>query len=302
MVGQRARSVCAETSGDGMTITRPALRYHGGKWLLAPWIIEHFPDHRVYVEPFGGAASVLLRKPRSHDEVYNDLDGEIVSFFRLLQDRDLEAELLRRLTFTPFSRDEFDLAYEVATDPIERARRLLIRSFMGFGSDGCNDAVKTGFRASSNRSGKGPAGDWASLPKAHTELITRLAGVVIENRDAVACMAQHDTVDTLHYVDPPYVHATRARASRKNYRHELSDDDHNALIAALGGMSGMVILSGYRCGMYDDGLVGWRRVDRAALADGARPRTESLWINPACGDALAATRPDMFSEYWKESA
>ena len=86
---------------DITAVRRPALRYHGGKWILAPWIISHFPKHRIYVEPFGGAGSVLLRKSRAFAEIYNDLDGEIVSFFRVIRDAEKSAELLRRLSLTP---------------------------------------------------------------------------------------------------------------------------------------------------------------------------------------------------------
>lgn len=113
---------------------RPALRYHGGKWRLAPWIIDHLPAHRIYVEPLGGAASVLLRKPRSYAEIYNDLDDEVVTFFEVLRDPGQSAELQQRLRLTPFARAEFEAAYEPAGDPVERSRRLLIQSFMGFGS------------------------------------------------------------------------------------------------------------------------------------------------------------------------
>jgi len=263
-----------------MTLTRPALRYHGGKWMLAPWIIEHLPTHRVYVEPFGGAMSVLLRKPRSYAEVYNDLDGEVVSFFRVLQDPDTAFELLRRLRVTPFARDEFKLAYEKTDCPIETARRLLIRSFMGFGSDGHNDAAPTGFRANSKRSGTTPAHDWANLPVAHEHLTARLRGVVIENRDALQVMAQQDGPQTLHYVDPPYVHETRA-SNCKQYRHEMTGGDHEALLGFLKNLQGAVVLSGYNCDLYSDVLTNWRRIDRAALADGALKRTESLWLNQA---------------------
>ena len=135
---------------------RPIVRYHGGKWKLAPWIIGHLPPHRVYVEPFGGGASVLLRKPRSYAEVYNDLDGEMVNLFRMA--RDNGRELLELLRLTPFARDEFAKAYEQASEPIEQARRTVIRAFMGFGSNAHNRP--TGFRSNSNRSGTTPARDW----------------------------------------------------------------------------------------------------------------------------------------------
>lgn len=138
---------------------RPVLRWLGGKWKLAPWIIGHFPPHRVYVESFGGAASVLMRKPRSYGEVYNDLDQEVVNLFRVLQSPAEAAELREKLRLTPFAREEFELGYLDCEDPIERARRLVILCFMGFGSNGHNKATRTGFRANSNRSGTDGARD-----------------------------------------------------------------------------------------------------------------------------------------------
>lgn len=268
---------------------RPLLRWHGGKWMLAPWIIEHFPPHEVYVEPFGGAASVLMRKPVSYAEIYNDLDQTVVNLFRVLRS-DRAEELVSALRLTPFSRDEFRQAYDPVEDPVEAARRLIIRSFMGFGSNGHNRI--TGFRANSNRSGTTPAHDWQNYPDSLSLVIQRLRGVIVENKDARDVMAQHDGPDTLHYVDPPYVFETRSDLT-KDYAHELSDEDHTQLLAFLRGLTGMVVLSGYPSGLYDAALADWHRVERAALADGARKRTEVLWLNAAARDGLRA--PGLFS-------
>jgi DNA adenine methylase len=258
-------------------VTRPVLRWHGGKWMLAPWIIGLMPPHRCYVEPFGGAASVLLRKPRAYAEIYNDLDGDVVNLFRVLRS-DRAGELVEALRLTPFARDEFGEAYQAADCPVERSRRLVIRSFMGFGSNGHNRA--TGFRANSSRSGTTPAHDWSNYPDALELTIERLRGVVIENRDAKDVMAAQDGPETLHFVDPPYVFSTRADLS-KDYAHELSDSDHAELLAFLRTLKGAVMLSGYPSPLYDDALGDWRRIERKALADGARARTEVLWMNAA---------------------
>jgi DNA adenine methylase len=253
---------------------RPILRYHGGKWKLAPWIIENLPVHRCYVEPFGGAASVLLRKQRSYAEVYNDLDDDVVNLFKVARERG--SELVERLRLTPFSRVDFKSAYEPSADSLERAAKMVIRSFMGFGSNGHNRI--TGFRANSNRSGTTPAHDWVNYPKSLETIIERLQGVVIENRDACDVMKAHDSNVTLHYVDPPYVSSTRDRG--KDYSHELDDNQHRALSECLHSLKGKVVLSGYACDLYEELYGHWHRIDRDAFADGARKRTESLWFNP----------------------
>ncbi len=255
---------------------RPVLRYFGGKWLLAPWIISHFPAHRVYVEPFGGAASVLMRKTRSYAEVYNDLDGEVVNLFRILRDPERARALEGRLRLTPFAREEFDAAYLPPHDEIDQARLLIIRAFMGFGSDGHNpDSGKTGFRANSNRSGTTPAHDWINWPDNIKAFTARLDGVVIENRPAVEIMAQQDSPEALHFVDPPYVHDTRG--AKHSYRHEMTNDDHEKLCDFLLGLQGAVILCGYENPIYEK--LGWAHAKREAHADGARDRTEILWLN-----------------------
>jgi DNA adenine methylase len=259
---------------------RPLVRYHGGKWKMAPWILRHLPKHRVYVEPYGGGASVLLQKVRSYAEVYNDLDGEIVNLFRVA--RDHGEALARAAELTPFARAEFVEAYEPDGEPLEQARRTLIRAFMGFGSAGASGQV-TGFRANSNRSGTTPAHDWMNFPDHLRAVVQRLRGVVIENRDALDLMKQHDCDDAVHYVDPPYVHETRHMRERSQaYRHEMTDQQHRELAEVLASLRGAVVVSGYRCPLYDELFDGWQRIDAAAHADGARDRVESLWLSRGC--------------------
>lgn len=263
------------------TPTRPVLRYHGGKFRLAPWIISHFPAHRCYVEPYGGAASVLMCKPRCYAEVYNDLDGEVVNLFRVLRNPAQARELERLLRLTPFAREEFEESYITAGDPIEQARRTIARSFMGFGSAAANGRA-TGFRANTTRSGTTPAHDWASFPDVLPAFVERLRGVVVENRPALAVMEHHDGPATLHYVDPPYPTVTRSGNKSCTYRYEMTDDEHRELATALHSLRGMVVLSGYGCPLYDNELYpDWQRVERKAFADGARERVEVLWLNPA---------------------
>jgi DNA adenine methylase len=248
--------------------------------MLAPWIISHFPEHRTYVEPFGGAASVLLQKPRTYSEVYNDLDGEIVNLFRVV--RDDGAELIEKLKMTPFAREEYRLSFMPCEDPMEQARRTVIRSFMGFGSNSLCRNIKSGFRANSSRSGTTPAHDWAHYPEVLREIIERLRGVVIERKEAEAIILQHDAPETLHYCDPPYVHASRSGLMHgwHGYTHEMTDAQHEQLAAVLHGLRGMVIVSGYRCALYDRLYSTWRMHERIAHADGARRRVEVLWISP----------------------
>lgn len=267
--------------------SRPVLRYHGGKWLLADWILSHCPKHRCYVEPFGGACSVLLQKPRSYAEIYNDLDGEVVNVFRVLRNPTQSLELDRLIRLTPFSRVDFRESYELSEDSTEQARRTILRSFMGFGSAAAA-GFNTGFRSNSNRSGTTPAHDWVNLPDRIKEWTERLRGVVIENKDGQEVMLQHDTEDTLFYVDPPYVLSTRKLGNPycgKGYRFEMTDAQHRKLAHCLHSLTGMVVLSGYPSPLYEELYSGWRQIRRTAMADGASERTEVLWLNPAAQQA-----------------
>lgn len=273
-------------------VTRPVLRYLGGKWRLAPWIISFFPYHRVYVEPYGGAASVLLRKPRSMGECYNDLDGEVVNLFRVLRDHESSNRLCRLVMMTPFSREEYDGAFTAADDPVERARRLVVRSYMGHGSSSAVSEKSTGFRASLvNRGGALPAGEWPTLPAALQAVTHRLQGALIEQRPAFQVIDRYDDVGALIYLDPPYVAETRSQKRRGGkpfhaYTHELDADDHQALLDRIQICKASVVLSGYPNDSYDSALVGWQRHEIGAHADGALDRTEVVWLNPACSQRL----------------
>jgi len=270
-------------------VTAPALRYHGAKFRLAQWVMQFFPEHTCYVEPFGGAAGVLLQKDRVYAEVYNDLDGAVVNFFRVLRDPVLRIQLLELLVLTPYSRADFEEAWEPTDEPIELARRLCIRAQMGFGSAGATKG-HTGFRIDTKREYGTAQHLWATYPHAVAAAGQRMTGVLVENRPAIEVMKAHDAPSTLHFVDPPYVHSTRVMTgSRRTYKHELSDIDHAELLDTLLELEGFVVLSGYRSELYCSKLAGWTvhsTSARISAGRGTATREEVIWINPACAAAL----------------
>jgi len=288
-----------------MTPTRRLMRYHGGKFRMAPWIIQYLPAHRVYVEPFGGAASVLMQKPRSQAEVYNDLDDDIVNVLRVIRDQALCGQLAQALALTPYSRTEFKAAFDYADDPVERARRTLVRAEMGFGSAGATKGT-TGFRLDTKRNFGTAMSVWARMPQQLAQFCERLQGVLIENRPALQVIADHDTPETLFYVDPPYVHDTR-KISSQCYRHEMTDVQHGELLKHLCHVQGMVVLSGYPHPIYDEALKGWQRIERQTSMAGQRgsgQRTEVLWLSPNIHpDWLFAYEvPHNLCEQWQDTA
>ena len=276
------------------SMLHPLIRYHGGKFRLASWIVGYFPNHTCYTESFGGAAGVLLQKPKSYAEVYNDLDGDIVNLFRVLQCEVSSERLINLLTLTPYARQEFNLAFDDAQNPVEQARRTIIRAEMGFGSAGAAKG-KTGFRIDTRREYGTAQALWANYPARISVVCERLVNVLIENRPAAEILISHDAETTLHYVDPPYIHSTRSIDAAKGrfYQHELTNDQHQDLLQVLIGLKGMVVLSGYPNDLYNDLLTGWQCVatsSRISSFRGTKTRTECLWINPA------AQVPDLFSE------
>jgi len=269
-------------------VSGPISRYFGGKWRVAPWIISHFPEHKHYTEVYGGAASVLLRKPRVLGEVYNDLSGHAVNLFRVLRDPVAGLELCRRIELTPFAREEF-YSCEMAPsdDAIERARKFLVIAHMRYGTGAGDSPQGEGFRSSSKQTF--PAITFAKLPTIAAQVVERFRGVLIEQLPALEVLRKHDTPDSLHYVDPPYVHDTRS--SGHEYLHEMTDDEHRALCRTLLGLSGRVVVSNYANPIYDAAFAGWARHVRKVTCEKGLYREEVLWVSPAKStlDSLIAT-------------
>jgi DNA adenine methylase len=270
------------------TITRPALRYFGGKWRLAPWIMSHFPAHECYVEPFGGAASVLLRKQPSFVEVYGDLDDRLVNFFEVLRNR--ADELMRVINLTPYSEREYLMSMTRHPDALEDARRYAVMHWQAINPRSSKTGM-SGFRRIKSLTGyHSPADDWCDM--GHLLAIAeRMKRVQIECRSAFDIIGIYDGPQTLFYVDPPYVHSTRVNGARQGYAHEMTDGQHEALAAVLKQCRGMVVLSGYSCEMYDRLYDGWVRREQMAKLNGGTQgsnakKTEVLWINSACADRM----------------
>lgn len=263
-----------------LKIKHPVIRYHGGKFRLAKWILSYFPEHRCYVEPYGGAASILVQKTPSYAEVYNDLDGEVVNLFRVLRDKQLNEALQEACYLTPYSREEFELAYKKTDDLLERARRMVVRATMGFGSASGTGGT-SGFRSDSKRKYATASHLWAKYPQNLGAICERLQGVIIENKPAIDLIKQHDGADTLFYIDPPYLMETRV-AGNRYYNFEMVDEQHLQLLQTLKSVSGKVVISGYNSDLYNDELSGWRKVtkeSRISAGRGTGIRTECLWVN-----------------------
>lgn len=254
----------------------PPVRYYGGKWRIGKWIIQQFPPHTCYVEPFTGGASVLFQKSPSKFEVINDLNGEVVNFFDVL--RSTPEDLIHALQLTPFSREEHKRAHQLdSDDPLERARRFYIRSRQSFGSG--EGQYATGWRYQKNdRRGSSCVDEWNSLHHLY-DAARRLKYVQIECDDAFRVLRRFDGPETLFYVDPPYLFSTRY-SNEKRYRHELSDGQHIQLAESLHHLEGMVILSGYVSELYNDLFSTWRRMSKETKTNGNNEATEYLWINP----------------------
>lgn len=269
-------------TGDALAIERPVVRYHGGKWRLGTWVIRNLPPHRVYTEGFGGAFSVCLRKPKAQIEVYNDLNGEMVNVFRVLRDPVMASRLADLLRYTPCSSQEFDDAHQPHPDPVEQARRTIVRGFQGHGSTGASGGKLTGWRRRLPKYNDRYSHDWATVWACVNAWADRVREIYIENRDAMAVVKQWDAPDALHYLDPPYLPDTRADNCRLDgYAHEMSEADHASMAIVLSSLRGMVVLSGYPSPLYDELYAGWQRIEKRAMADHGRARTECLWFNPA---------------------
>lgn len=262
-----------------MATVRPPVKWHGGKRYLAKKIVDHFPPHRIYLEPFGGAASVLLNKEPAEVETYNDIDLRITRLFRVL--RDNGDAFMQKLSLTPYSQAEFDEAanYPCDADDIEKAFRDFVRWRQSFGGKGASWSYTT------SRARGGMAGDvnaWWTAIEMLPEIIDRLRRVQIICQSALEAIPRFDHEDGLIYCDPPYVHSTRA--STNVYHAEMSDDEHRQLAEILNSCKSNVVLSGYPSPLYDELYSSWRTHDfsianHAAGGKKKARETERLWMN-----------------------
>lgn len=268
---------------------KPPFAYYGGKTTLAPQIASLLPKHEHYVEPFAGSLAVLLAKTPSRAETVNDLDGDLVTFWRVLRDR--HDELERACLLTPHSRHEFELSKSLEVeDEVERARRIWVRL-----TQSRSQSMKpTGWKFEKR------AGSFQGLLKSRASRMTaageRLAEVSIESRDALDVIRDYGEEPTCCiYVDPPYLGSTRAT----NYRVEMLDDDaHRTFADALNECKASVVLSGYDSPLYAELFDGWHRMDIAAptTLSGDTDRIEVLWSNRPLGE------PDLFADFGEASA
>lgn len=250
---------------------KTVLKYPGAKNRIADWICQYIPKHSVYVEPYGGSLAVLLNKQRCHIETVNDLDGEVVNYFRVL--RDHGEELRNKIGLTPYSREEYEKAYEGTDNDIERAWRFCIRCWMGYG---CGNVYKTGFRSGQQTKSPNPAKTWALFTEVMEEATERLKGVQTEHLPALDLITRYNTNDVFMYIDPPYL-----RGTRKNYlyRHEMKDSEHVDLLKVLLKHPGKVLVSGYENEMYNEYLHGWNKAYKDTRAENGLARKEVLWMN-----------------------
>lgn len=249
------------------------LNYPGAKWGMAQEIVQLMPPHRSYLEPFFGSGAVLFNKPPSAIETVNDIDGDITNFFTVL--REQPQELARMITLTPYARDAFNDAHENrGADPLDRAWRFAIRSKMGHGF---KTYQKTGFKIDVYaRERSYCVGCWNRLPQDIIAAADRLKGVQIENQPALDVIRKFNHDNVLIYADPPYLLNTRGG---KQYRHEMTEQDHAELLDVLKQHKGSVILSGYPSEIYDRELQHWQRITRKSYNQNSDPRTEVLWCN-----------------------
>lgn len=250
------------------------LKYPGAKHRAAKWLVSLVPEHEVYCEPYFGSGAVFFAKPKAKIETINDLDGNVVNYFRVV--REHPEELSRLLSLTPYAREEYMAAFEEKegdTD-IEKARKFAVRCFMGFS---CSGRYRNGFRSSQRGNGPRNPDIWRGLPDAVREASLRLTDAQIECLPALELIRRYGTKDVFLYVDPPYLGDTRKKYL---YRHEMdSEEEHKELLGLLLAHPGKVMVSGYDNPLYNEMLAGWRKEQRKSQAENGLARVETVWMN-----------------------
>lgn len=247
------------------------LKYPGGKWRIADWIISYFPEHKVYCEPFFGSGAVFFNKQPCYIETINDMNGDIVNLFRVC--RDYPEELAKAINLTPFARDEFISCNTPSDNPIEQARRTLVRYHQSFGT---SNSSKNSWRNVQTYGGPRCATMWNCLPDTIMNCCERLKDAQIENTDALTLIERYNNENTLIYLDPPYLQNLR----KKNmYKCEMSDEQHIEMLRLIKKSKSKIILSGYDNELYNSELFNWVTAEKETIAQMGLHRIEKLWMN-----------------------
>jgi len=266
----------------GTARKRIVFGWYGGKFSHLSWLLPLLPDCHHYCEPFGGSAAVLLNRQPSPIETYNDIDGEVVNFFRVL--RNQSAKLVRAIALTPFSREEFYLSLSQngkKLSDMERARRFFVRARQV--RTGLAQTASLGRWANcknTSRAGmSGVVSRWLGSVEMLPEIAERLLRVQIENRPALEMIELYDGKGTLFYCDPPYPH--EARGDSKAYGFEMNDSEHHDLAVVLHKVKGRVAVSGYHCDLMDTLYADWRCTEAPSKKchSSKGTRSEALWMN-----------------------
>ncbi len=249
------------------------MKYPGAKNRIAPWIIDHIPEHSVYVEPYFGSGAVFFNKKPCKIETINDLNSDVVNYFKVLRDK--ADELIRLLELTPYGRDEYNNAYSIADNDtdIEKARKFVVKCFMGFG---CSNLYKNGFRSSQQSNSPHTTKAWCELPETLRKATARLKNAQIENLSAIEIINRYNTKDVFIYADPPYLLDTRKGYL---YKHEMTDEQHIELLELLINHPGKVMISGYENDLYNATLKGWEKAYKSTTAEQGLQRQEVIWMN-----------------------
>lgn len=258
--------------------------YFGGKQATAADIVDLFPAHEMYVEPFAGGLSVLLAKPQEDLEVVNDLDGDLVNFWRVL--RESPVELIEACEMTPHARAEFEASEDVTEgSDVERARRVWVRLTQGRSAH----LLKTGWRfhtSAATAPGLSLPSYLAAYRRRLDPVVHRLQNVTLECMPALECIERYGAHGTLLYVDPPYLGETR---NSTGYQHEmLAETQHVELLEALLGTKADVVVSGYSSPLYEEMLGSWHRSEISARTQEGKARTEVVWASREYQPALFA--------------
>lgn len=250
------------------------MKYPGSKWGLAKWIIGFFPEHHSYLEPFFGSGAVLFNKARSHIETVNDLDNNVVNLFEWIK-RDPE-RLAHEIRWTPYARKAYENAFtSTSKDSLEKAVNFYICLSMGHGFRTTGE--KVGWKVDVQGRERSYASQyWCNLPEKIMQAAERLRGVQIENRPANEVIKKFNFSNVLIYADPPYMIQTR---HGKQYRCELSNEDHDKLLDVLLDHKGPVLISGYDSSLYRDRLRRWHREEIISYSQVCSKKREILWMN-----------------------